>query len=188
MGIMISMKYTLSAFLLRTLSWITAAILLLIGFHGAFSMELSLKENLLNPVFCFALCASVLIIILLLLTRSSSLRPAYVDRMSGEQFERYCRSYFRLHGYYRIRTTQKTRDYGADLIMHKGLHKVVVQAKRYDHNIGVFAIQQALAAKAYYNADTAMVITNQYFTSSAIRLAEVNDVKLFDRSSLFKGA
>lgn len=33
-----------------------------------------------------------------------------------------------------------------------------------------------------------MVITNQYFTSSAIRLAEVNDVKLFDRSSLFKGA
>ncbi|MGM9917943.1 MAG: restriction endonuclease, partial [Lactimicrobium massiliense] len=89
------------------------------------------------------------------------------------------------HGHFAIRTTQKTKDYGADLIMRKGLHKIVVQAKRYDRNIGVYAIQQAMAAKAYYSADKAIVITNQYFTYSARKLAEVNDVQLVDRSDLF---
>ena len=81
--------------------------------------------------------------------------------MSGEKFERYCRAWFHHHGYFAIRTTQKTKDYG------------------------VYAIQQAMAAKAYYNADKAIVITNQYFTYSARKLAEVNDVQLVDRSDLF---
>lgn len=69
--------------------------------------------------------------------------------------------------------------------MRKGLHKIVVQAKRYDRPIGVHAVQQALAAKAYYKADEAIVATNNYFTPSAKKLAEVNAVILMDRETLF---
>ena len=69
--------------------------------------------------------------------------------------------------------------------MKKHFHTYVVQAKRYDGNIGVHAIQEAMAAKAYYKADKAIVVTNRYFTASACTLASVNDVQLIDREVLF---
>lgn len=95
------------------------------------------------------------------------------------------RFWFGIHGYRKIRETKTTRDYGADLIMKKGLHTVVVQTKRYDRNIGVSAIQQVSAALDYYNVSKAIVATNRYFTTAAIKLAEVNDVVLIDREVLF---
>ena len=41
-----------------------------------------------------------------------------------------------------------------------------------------------VAAIKYYNADSAIVITNSYFTKSAIKLAKVNNVELWDRDKL----
>jgi restriction system protein len=135
----------------------------------------------------FLLCFIPVGCMFLLLSRIRlrAYRAAYIDRLSGEEFEQFLRTWFRGHGFHRIRTTKKTRDYGADLIMKKHFHTYVVQAKRYDGNIGVHAIQEALAAKAYYNADQAIVITNRYFTYSARTLAKVNDVILMDRETLF---
>ena len=46
------------------------------------------------------------------------------------------------------------------------------------------AIQEAFAGKNYYNCDKVMVITNNYFTSSAIELAKINNVVLWDRNIL----
>jgi restriction system protein len=43
------------------------------------------------------------------------------------------------------------------------------------------AIQEVVAAKAFYKANTAIVITNNFFTQSAINLAKVNHVILIDR-------
>lgn len=170
---MILMKHTFSFTLIRICASACIFILFLTAIASPMPISLSL-----------AIVAAI-IAALLFLTRNLQIRPGYVDHMSGEKFERYCRAWFHHRGYFAIRTTQKTKDYGADLIMRKGLHKIVVQAKRYDRNIGVYAIQQAMAAKAYYNADKAIVITNQYFTYSARKLAEVNDVQLIDRSDLF---
>ena len=118
-------------------------------------------------------------------TRYAHCRVQYVDRMTGEEFERYMRFWFRIHGYRKIRKTQETRDYGADLIMKKGLRRVVVQAKRYDRNIGVHAVQQAVAARDFYDASRAIVATNRYFTAAAKNLAAVNEVELIDREVLF---
>ena len=127
---------------------------------------------------------SFLVSTLLYCTRYRHYSLHYIDTLSGEEFEEYVKHYFRHVGYRNIRTTKTTRDYGADILMKKGFHKVVVQAKRYDRNIGVHAIQEVLASKAYYQCSKAIVITNQYYTSSAIALAKVNDVQLIDRNSL----
>lgn len=141
-----------------------------------------------GPVFLYGLLMApdALMYPLLMMRKHHFYSPRYVDKLSGEDFELWLKNYFRHKGFHHIKTTKKTRDYGADLIMKKWTYTYVVQAKRYDHNIGVFAIQQALAAKAYYKADKAIVVTNRYFTTSAVTLAKVNEVILYDRYSLFR--
>ncbi|MFJ5713714.1 restriction endonuclease [Neobacillus sp. NPDC093127] len=105
--------------------------------------------------------------------------------MDGFEFEKFLKPVFERQGYL-TRVTQGSGDYGADLILRKGRKKYVVQAKRYNSNIGVSAVQQVVAAMNYYDANGAMVVTNQYFTPSAVKLAKVNGVKLIDRDSLSK--
>ncbi len=174
------MKYTLSFTLLRLAGWLFGILLpISLSLYAFMQKELSIR------MVCYCLMPSLIIATLLFLSRHACYSPSYIDRMDGTQFEQYLHYWYRHHGYYHIRLTQKTRDYGADLTMRKGLHKIVVQAKRYDRPIGVHAVQQALAAKAYYKADEAIVATNNYFTPSAKKLAEVNDVILMDRETLF---
>lgn len=172
----IPVKYTVSFTLLRCAGWVFGIFLpctaALQCFHEG------------HPAFLFLLPVPAAAF-LLFISRHLHYHPRYIDRMSGEQFERYLKSRFRRMGYRHIRMTRRTRDFGADLIMKKGLRRIVVQAKRYDRNIGVHAVQQALAAKAYYRASRAVVATNRYFTPSARKLAEVNDVILMDRETLF---
>lgn len=59
-----------------------------------------------------------------------------------------------------------------------------MQCKRYKGKVGISAVQEVLGAKGYYKADKAMVITNSYFTPNAIKLANANDVELWDRNDL----
>lgn len=174
------MKYTLSFTLVRIAGWLFGILLpITLSTYALQQNEISLR---MYPIF---LLPSVIVSFLLFMSRHACYSPHYIDRMDGTQFEQYLHYWYARHGYYHIRLTQKTRDYGADLTMRKGLHKIVVQAKRYDRPIGVHAVQQALAAKAYYKADDAIVATNNYFTPSAKKLAEVNDVILMDRETLF---
>ena len=62
--------------------------------------------------------------------------------------------------------------------------KTVVQVKQYSSKVGNKAVQEIIAGKAFYNADEAIVMTNNYFTESAIELAENTGVILFDRDKL----
>ncbi len=105
------------------------------------------------------------------------------DTMSGEDFEEFLAAHFRKNGY-KVKTTQKTKDYGADLIIEKGGVSVAVQAKRYADKVGIKAIQEIVSAKDYYHADRTMVVTNNYFTDSAVNLAERCGVELWDRQTL----
>ena len=175
-----AMKYTFSFLLIRLSGWLFGILMpICLVIYATLQQEMPVC---LLPI---ALLPSLCIAILLFLSRHACYSPHYIDRMDGTQFEQYLHYWYARHGYYHIRLTQKSRDYGADLTMRKGLHKIVVQAKRYDRPIGVHAVQQALAAKAYYKADYAIVATNNYFTPSAKKLAEVNDVILMDRETLF---
>lgn len=108
-----------------------------------------------------------------------------IDVMYGEEFEEYLKYHFQKLGY-KVKTTPRTNDYGADLILTKDGDKIVVQAKRWNDPVGNSAVQEVVAAKAYYKANRAMVVTNSYFTSNARSLAHVNNVELWDRSNLVK--
>jgi restriction system protein len=106
-----------------------------------------------------------------------------VDKMSGEDFEKFLLAHFNNLGY-KGTTTAKTGDFGADLVLNKENVRIVVQAKRWEKKVGVEAIQQIVAAIKYYNANMGIVITNSYFTKNAFELARANGIELWDRTKL----
>ena len=61
-----------------------------------------------------------------------------------------------------------------------------IQCKRYHEPVGIDAIQQVYAGRAYYECHVAVVLTNQTFTSHAQKLADKLGVVLWDRDSLRK--
>ncbi len=106
-----------------------------------------------------------------------------VDIMGGLEFEEFLGVLFSNMGY-ETKVTKATGDQGIDLIASKTRYKIGVQAKRYSGSVGNSAIQEAYAGKKYYQLDKIIVVTNSFFTDSAIQLAEANDVILWDRSIL----
>lgn len=105
-----------------------------------------------------------------------------IDRMDGFEFEQYLEILFRKLGV-SVEGTPESGDFGADLILD-GRERVVVQAKRYQKKVGVRAVQEVNAARAYYSAQGAWVITNNFFTEATVELAEATNVKLIDRCDL----
>lgn len=109
---------------------------------------------------------------------------ADIDKMSGEEFEELLKYHFQEQGY-KAQLTPKSHDYGADLVLKNGYGEtIVVQAKRYGSSVGIKAIQEVIGARSYYNAQRAIVFTNNYFSNSAEQLAETSGVELYDRSEL----
>jgi len=118
------------------------------------------------------------------LMKKSGIRD--IDRMKGYQFEAYLRVLFKEMGYRPV-VTQKSGDYGADVVL-KGRNKIVIQAKRYGykHKVSMDAVREVLAAMFFYKADEAWVITNSFFTKQAETLAKACGVKLLNRYELEK--
>ncbi|AGX02781.1 MULTISPECIES: restriction endonuclease [Bacillus] len=108
-----------------------------------------------------------------------------IDKMKGKEFEAYLQVLFKSLGY-TVRMTPTTGDYGADLILTVSDKKIVVQAKRYNKKVGIKAVQEVVSAKNHYNANECWVITNNYFTDPAVRLASSNNVVLKNRDHLMK--
>ena len=106
-----------------------------------------------------------------------------IDLMSGAEFEEFVSTLFQQMGY-TTRITQTTGDQGIDVIAVKNGVKLGIQAKCYTNTVGNSAVQEAVAGKGYYSCDKVMVITNNYFTSSAASLAQSNNVVLWDRDFL----
>lgn len=106
-----------------------------------------------------------------------------IDRMDGKTFEKYLEILFWKQGY-KVERTVYIGDYGADLVVSKDGVKTVVQAKRFKGNVGIKAVQEAVAAKGYYGCAKAMVVTNSSYTKPAVALAEANDVELWNRDRL----
>ena len=108
---------------------------------------------------------------------------ADIDQMSGEEFEELLKYHFQEQGY-KAQLTPKSHDYGADLVLKNGYGEtIVVQAKRYGSSVGIKAIQEVIGARSYYNAQRAIVFTNNYFSNSAEQLAETSGVELYDRKN-----
>jgi restriction system protein len=64
--------------------------------------------------------------------------------------------------------------------------RIAVQAKRSARLVGVRAVQEVVAARAFYGCERAMVVTNSYFTDEALVLARTNGVWMRNRDNLAK--
>lgn len=105
--------------------------------------------------------------------------------MSGDQFEEFLLAHFHTLGYSGY-VTRGSQDYGADVVIKKDGVITVVQAKRWMQKVSVDAVQQITAAVKHYKAHKALVITNNYFTGNAFKLAMSNHVELWDRNKLIE--
>lgn len=75
---------------------------------------------------------------------------ANLDDMSGKQFEIFVRDRLIDRGFKSIETTPDSGDMGADLIIRQNGKAIVIQCKRLSVPVGVSAVQEIHAAKAFY--------------------------------------
>lgn len=108
------------------------------------------------------------------------------DRMAGEEFELFCQKVLIANGFSDVNTTKATGDYGIDLLAEKDNITYAIQCKCYSSTVGNKAVQEAYSGKSYYNRMVACVLTNNFFTQSAIDTAKANNVVLWDRNKLQK--
>jgi hypothetical protein len=117
------------------------------------------------------------------LLRNRERSPQEIDAMTGVEFESYVARRLRDHGF-EVCGTPITGDQGADLIATKDGRTAVIQTKRYSGNVGNAAVQEVLAARTFYDAPDAWVITNSTFTPAARALATKGGVRLVDGPAL----
>ncbi|MBW8350257.1 restriction endonuclease [Bacillus sp. IITD106] len=143
-------------------------------------------DPLLTGVFIIFFSGTFILAIILNIIGQYKLRKSgimEVDKMSGRKFEEFLRVLLITRGY-SVNLTPETGDYGADLILKTKGKKIIVQAKRYQKNVGIKAVQEISSARNHYNVDECWVITNSFFTKQAKTLAVSNNVKLIDRPRL----
>lgn len=106
-----------------------------------------------------------------------------IDLMSGAEFEQFICKLFTKMGYSAC-VTKTSGDQGIDVLADKDGIKIGIQTKCYSNSVGNSAIQEAVAGKQFYACNRVIVITNNFFTKSAIELAAANGVMLWNRDIL----
>lgn len=117
------------------------------------------------------------------LQKLKALRLSDVDRMTGEEFEKYLEEILKFQSY-KTNLTKRSGDFGTDIVARKNQEVYSIQAKRYKYNVSRTAISDAVAAMKFYGCNRSMVITTNYFSSDAKKFAEVNNCVLIDRDRL----
>jgi len=112
----------------------------------------------------------------------------YADKLGGNEFQDFISELLKVNGFSDVRVTGRSGDQGGDLLATQDNEQIVIQAKRYsiDRKVTNNAVQEALGAIGYYNANKGIVVTNSFFTSSAKELAKKNDIVLWDRRDVSK--
>lgn len=88
------------------------------------------------------------------------------------------------NGFNNVKVTQYSGDFGVDIIAYKDDIKYAIQCKKYSSPVGIKAVQEVIGSKTMNDCHVAVVLTNNYFTSSAKELAKKNNVLLWDRNKL----
>lgn len=101
-------------------------------------------------------------------------------KIDGYSFEVFVSKYMEKKGFTDVTITQKSNDFGADILASKDGVSYVVQCKCYSSSVGIEAVQEVYAAKGHYNSHVAIVATNNVFTKAAKTLADELKVVLWD--------
>lgn len=107
-----------------------------------------------------------------------------LDDMDGIDFEELTCDILVANGFETAENTQASLDFGVDVLACRDGVTYAIQCKRYHSTVGIEAVQQVYAGRAYYECHVAVVLTNQYFTSNAHKLADKIGVALWDRDML----
>lgn len=108
------------------------------------------------------------------------------DNMEGHQFEFFCAGLLEKNGYENVTVTQGSGDQGIDIIAYRDDIKYGIQCKCHSSAIGNHAVQEVFAGKTFYRCHIGIVLTNNYFTNSAIELANHNGIVLWNREKLLQ--
>lgn len=110
-----------------------------------------------------------------------------IDTMSGVEFEKYIAQVLKSRGCVDVSLTEQY-DLGVDIIVKKDGVTWGIQTKRWNNQVGIDAVRQAVAALKEYDCDRAMVITNSRYgySAPARELARSNNCILVDRKVLIK--
>ena len=106
-----------------------------------------------------------------------------LDNTTGREFEIFLVNLFEKLGY-STTVTNRSKDYGCDLMLQRGNYRIAVQAKRSESELNFTSVQRVLGSLKKYNAQMSIVVTNNKFISSAKQLAKIKDVVLIDRKKL----
>ena len=85
---------------------------------------------------------------------------------------------------YDVTVTPASGDKGADVIIEKNGNRIAIQAKLYKIKVDQSAVVEVLGSLKVYGCCKGIVITNSYFQKSAIDIALVNNIELWDRDRL----
>lgn len=107
-----------------------------------------------------------------------------IDDISGIDFEHLTCDILATNGFDIAESTQATADFGVDVLARRDGITYAIQCKRHQSPVGIEAVQQVYAGRAYYECHVAVVFTNQYFTANAKKLADKLGVVLWDRDVL----
>ena len=109
-----------------------------------------------------------------------------IDEMSGLEFEQYAADLLETVGFENVELTASSHDQGADIIMSRDGVRFAVQCKVYSTRLSNTPVQEITAAREYYGCHVGIVVTNSYFTDSAVELAAANRILLWDRAYIAK--
>lgn len=91
-----------------------------------------------------------------------------INELSGIEFENLVMDKFLELGF-KVNSTPKSGDYGADLIIENSEGtRIVVQCKRFKSKVNLKSVQEVVGAMGHYAGDLGLVITNNSFLISAV--------------------
>lgn len=108
----------------------------------------------------------------------------YDETINPIEYEHFCKDLLE-HDGWNAKVTQTTGDQGVDVIATSDDGLVIaIQCKKYSSPVGNKAVQEVFSAKQHYNADIAIVVTNNTYTKSAKELANTTNVLLLHHDDL----
>ena len=113
--------------------------------------------------------------------------PSRFNNLSPAEFSSFMAFVFRTDGY-EVEEIDKKGDTSANLIARKEGTSMVIKALRHhaDYLVNVNEIQQAAAARTYYDTTQSWIITTSSFTKEARKEADAQDIELWDWETFYQ--
>ncbi|MDD3187499.1 MAG: DNA translocase FtsK [Bacilli bacterium] len=111
----------------------------------------------------------------------------YVENNSKNfDFEKYAVIILESNGFNSIELTKSNRNSVVTIIAYKNDIKYAIQCNNYSTPVGLKAVQEAIESKINNDCHVATILTNNIFTKGAVKLANKNNVLLWDKEKLQK--